>query len=613
MIKAFSSFSDHFVSPLYPERGEETEFSIVFEERPDSVLLRADSDSGLVCTYPMAESGIFNGAFKYSGKAPVTSTEGLFRYFFVFFHHGASWYYSRRGVTRSTPKISDRFSLIPSLDTPSWVPGSTCYQIFPDRFFRGNPLLGAKAGEYSFDGGIVTTPSFGDVPRSYDEARCLDFYNGDLDGIIMKIPYLKTLGITAVYLNPINDSRTVHRYDSADFFHVDPKLGGDEAFRRLMDAMHDNGIRVIVDISINHTGTESAWFKKALSDASSEERGYYYFDGGGARCWQGVRTLPQLNYNSEQLRDKVYRSPESAMQKFLRAPFMQDGWRLDVAPELGRTEHDQLTYEVWREVRKSLKTVRKDLYLVGEDWDDSILYMQGDMWDATMNYYGVSRPVRSWMGERDRFLTGGWGHAPESEEGWNGYEMAEALTDAIASVPDQSAFFQMNLFDSHDTPRLHNNAAVFNKSIYAGVVITSFFLPGMPSVYYGDEILLDGRMGSVEGARYPMCWDESAWDMDTMEVYRSMAMLRKEDFFPLSACRIEAVDRDAFVIERISSGKAAAAIVNKSPERRKVSVSLFAMPHNAADIWYGEGEASIHDGMLEVVLEKESSAVVILS
>ena len=359
--------------------------------------------------------------------------------------------------------------------------------------------------------------------------------------------------------------------------------------------------------------TGSIWYKKALSDPGSPEHGFYYFDGTSARCWQGVKTLPQLNYRSEELRNRIYRRPDSAMQKYLQPPFNQDGWRLDVAPELGRTGSDQMTMEVWREVRKSLKALKKDVYLVGEDWDDSTEYMQGDTWDATMNYYGSSRPLRSWMGERDRFLTSGWGHDPEHEESWTGAEMADALKNGIFSVPDQSAYFQMNLIDSHDTPRLHNNKAVFRKGIYIGCVIASFMLPGMPSIYYGDENLIDGEMGSVEASRYPMCWDESRWDMDTHEAYKRMGELRKLPFIPYSSLRIESIDNEAFMIARFSRNNAVIAIINRCPRKRNVSVDLFALPSDSAVLWYGNGSLSIKDRFLEAELPAEESIVVFLS
>ena len=383
---------------------------------------------------------------------------------------------------------------------------------------------------------------------------------------------------------------------------------------KIEKAAHECGIRIIVDISINHTGIEAEWFRKALSDPDSVERGFYIFQEDGAvKYWQGVKTLPQLNYLSDELRDRVYRNEDSAMQKYLKEPFMQDGWRLDVAPEVGRCGSVQLTKEVWREVRKALKGIRKDLYLVGEDWDDSSEYMEGDMWDAAMNYYGVSRPLRSWMGERDRFLTAGWGHDPDHEESWTGQEITEALRNGIAAVPDQSAYFQMNLIDSHDTPRLHNNKAVFRKNVYIGCVIAAFMLPGMPSIYYGDENLIDGEMGSVEASRYPMCWDESKWDADTHEAYKKMGELRKLPFIPYSSVRIDPIDNEAFSVARFTRNNAALAVINRCPRERHVSVDLFGLPSESAVLWYGNGSLSLKDSFLEVELPAEDSIVVLLS
>ena len=613
-IKAYSSVSKDFISPIFPKRGEECSFSIIFSSVPDAVFLRTDSDNGTGSSMKMELKGTYNGAHRFEAKAPITSSDDIFHYYFAFIYQGKSWYYGRKGIIRHVPSIKDRFSIIPSLDAPSWVEGSVCYQIFPDRFYNGDPSVGARAGEYEFDGGIVTTPSFDSIPKSFPEARCLDFYNGDLKGIEMKIPYLKSLGVDTIYLNPINDSRTVHRYDAVDFFHVDPKLGGDEAFEHLMKAVHDNGIRIIVDISINHTGIEAEWFRKALSDPDSEEREFYIFrEDGSVKYWQGVKTLPQLNYLSEELRNRIYRNADSAMQKYLKAPFMQDGWRLDVAPEVGRNGSVQLTKEVWREVRKALKGVKKDLYLVGEDWDDSSEYMEGDMWDATMNYYGVSRPLRSWMGERDRFLTSGWGHDPEHEESWTGAEMADALKNGIFSVPDQSAYFQMNLIDSHDTPRLHNDMQVMDRELYKGAVMCMYLLPGMPSVYYGDEVQIAGRMGSVEGARYPMDWSRRSWDEDMLAFYSKLGKVRKLPFLAYSAFDAEAIDSEAFAIRRIGKDEALVAIINRCPRRRTVSADMFMLPSGCVRTLFASSPATIAGGRLSVSLEAGESVLLMLS
>ena len=613
-IKVFSSFSDIFVSPLFPKEGDEISLSIAFSSPPDGVLLRADSASGYLWSYPMSEDGTVNGARRYTARCRIPASQEIFHYFFVFFYRGRSYYYSQRGVSRSVPPVIDRFSLIPSVDAPSWVASSTCYQIFPDRFFSGDPSVGAKDGEYEYDGGRVTTPEWDSVPKNFESSRCLDFYNGDLKGIADKADYLSSLGITAVYINPVNDARTVHRYDAADFFHTDPKLGGDVALQDMIHVLHEHGIRVILDISINHTGICSEWYKKAVSDPDSEEASFYAHDSnGGIRFWNGVGTLPELDYRSERLRDLIYRNPDSAMQKFVRPPFGIDGWRLDVAPEVGRSGDVQLSPEIWKDVRASLKGIRPDLYLVGEDWDDSRIYLSGDMWDGTMNYFGAGRIIRSWMGERDRFLSAGWGFDPEREAEWSGGETAEALCNAIMAVPSQSAFFQMNLFDSHDTPRLHSNAAIMDPVLYHGAVIALFMLPGMPSIYYGDEIGIGGRMGSPEGCRYPMEWNEERWDRERLRLYSEMASIRKMDFFPYSAFRAEEIDNDAFVLFRIGRGKAIAAIINRCPRERHVTIDSFMLPHGSCRVLYGNADASISDGSLTVRLDAKESAVLYLT
>ncbi len=609
----YSAFSESFVAPLFPKKGEEVKISIVFSTRPDWVAIKYYSDNGLLDSKPMIEDGTFNGELRYSQKVKVSKDEFPFSYFFVFMVDNKAYYYSKDGVSRNCPNRKNRFKLIGSLSAPKWIASSTCYQIFPDRFSNGNPSIGAKAGMYKFDGGIVTTPEFNSIPKSYPEAKCLDFYNGDLKGIEDKVEYLKELGIDLIYLNPITCSRTVHRFDSTDFFHVDEKLGGDEALISLIDTMHKNGIKVIVDISINHTSSDSPWLKEALEDRKSVYNSFYMIDENGApRCWQGVPTLVQLDYRSKTLRGRIYNDYDSALKKFLRKPFEQDGWRLDVAPEVGRCDDIQLCQEVWREVRKELKGVKEDCYLVGEEWDDASEYLNGDMWDGTMNYFGAGRPIRSWLGERDRFLTSGWGHSPECEVPWNSRELEKALRDGVNALPDQMAFLQMNLFDSHDTPRLHNNAAIYNKKRYFGGLIILYLLPGMPNIYYGDEIALAGTMGSVEGSRYPMEWNDKKWDMETLEVYKALGKVRKLSWLGYSAFDVESVNDDVLTIKRVGENSAIVGFINKTKTKSTVSISLFMLPKNKVETIISKSRAWIENDRLYIELESEESAIVSL-
>ncbi|MBQ0070700.1 MAG: glycoside hydrolase family 13 protein [Spirochaetales bacterium] len=587
--------------------------SILFSEHPEKVYVRHDTKVGIVYKEDMWEDGTLNGAYRYSLEVPVFGDDYPFSFFFAFFVNGNSYYYSKDGVSRNCPKIGDRFVLVPDLKTPQWVAGSVCYQIFPDRFCNGDPTVGAVDHEYGFDGGFVTTPLWTEEPKEWVDSRCVDFYNGDLKGIEDKVLFLKSLGVSAVYINPIFESRSVHRYDTVDFRHVDHKLGGDEALASMVETLHRNGIRVILDISINHTGLDALWLKKAREDKNSDEAGFYYFkEDGGVMCWQDVPTLPQLDYRSEKLRSEMYRREDSVMKKFLKKPYDIDGWRLDVAPEVGRRDEVQLCQEVWREVRENLKSIKEDMYLVGEDWDDSALYMQGDIWDGTMNYYGCGRPLRSWMGQTDRFLLPAFDNVCTIEEPWTGREVVKALKDGIDSTHDQMAYFQMNLIDSHDTPRLHNDDRIMDENVYLGAVLAMYMLPGMPNLYYGDEVGLKGRITSNEGCRFPMEWREENWNRVRLQAHQTFGQIRGDSWFGYSSCRLEETDEKSFAMVRFTEGKAYCAFINRGEEERTVSISAFGLPKGKIDALYGQSDARIVDGRLELTLGKRQSCLLFL-
>ena len=570
----YSQVSEEFVKPLFPADGENMEVSILFSpELSVDACYCASNHNGV--NWRTGASRHEKGRYYFSLQAAY-KPESL-RYYFIFRTGGRFYYYSKRGVSIFPPEAKNHFTITPSLESPKWIASSYCYQIFPDRFCNGDPSNDVRDGEYFYNGTYVTSHSFDEKPANYEKARCVDFYNGDLKGVEDKLDYLASLGVSCIYLNPIGRSYTVHRFDAIDYFHVDEKLGGDEALVSLIGKAHEKGIRVVVDISINHTSTENEWFKKAAADPESEEAGYYYIDKDGRfATWAGIDTMPQLNFNSQKLRDRLYRKEDSVMQKFLRKPFNQDGWRLDVAPELGRNKTDQLCKEVWREVHQYLKAVNKDIYLVGEDWNDASEYLEGDMWDATMNYYGSGRPLRSWLGERDRYLTEAWGHSPEVDVPYNAYELAAALQTSMDAGYDLSRYFRMNLYDSHDTPRLHNHLAIYNQKRYEGVVMAFCLLPGMPNIYYGDEVGLDGEMGSVEGSRYPMWWDEKKWNKDTLSVHRLMGEIRKDKDLAFASVYFIPLDYDALAILRRTENKAWLLVLNKG-KARDVKLSSFLL------------------------------------
>ncbi len=604
LMKLFSTLSETFVSDMFPEKGDEITVRLASDCLLERALLRYDSYTGLSRDCEMRCLGWRDNAYFYEAELPIFIADDKLSYYFIVVKGGKTFYYSKAGCKKTVPPFFHRFIIIPSLDAPSWITDATCYQIFPDRFCNGDPSNDVMDGEYEFDGALVQAKAFDSIPEEFDKARCLDFYNGDLKGIEDKLDYLKKLGVSLIYLNPIFSSMTVHRYDSTDFFNIDKKLGGNEALISLIRKAHEMDIRIMMDISINHVGTASAWYEKAQK--GDEECSSYFTreKDGSIKYWNGVRTLADLDYSSEALRDIIYRSSESAMQKFLKPPFSIDAWRLDVAPEVARTEDKSLCLEVWREARKALKAVKRDLYIVGEGWDDSRIYLDGDAWDSTMNYFGSSRPLRNLVGEEDRFLNPGWGFPPKERERIGAHDFVDAVNSYLEGNNDQMVYFMMNLIDSHDTPRLHNHEIATDDRLLSLSLIL-YMLPGFPSLYYGDEIKLDGRISSMEGARYPMCWDEKRWNRRYLEWYASLGEIRKKQGFGKSAFLMEALDDETISIRRFLPSETLVAVINLSTEEKSLDLDPFMIKGECGSLLLGDGD--VRD--LNISVKSGSSAL----
>lgn len=604
LMKLFSTLSETFVSDMFPGKGDEITVRLSSDCLLERALLRYDSYTGLSRDCEMRCLGWRDNAYFYEAELPIFTADDKLSYYFIAVKDGKTFYYSKAGIKKTVPPFSLRFIIIPSLDAPSWITDATCYQIFPDRFCNGDPSNDVKDGEYEFDGAMVQAKAFDSIPEEFDKARCLDFYNGDLKGIEDKLDYLKKLGVSLIYLNPIFSSMTVHRYDSTDFFTIDKKLGGNEALISLIRKAHEMGIRIMMDISINHVGTASAWYEKALN-GDEECSSYFTRDKDGRiKFWNDVTTLADLDYSSESLRDIIYRSPDSAMQKFLKPPFSIDAWRLDVAPEVARTEDKSLCLEVWREARKALKAVKRDLYIVGEGWDDSRIYLDGDAWDSTMNYFGSSRPLRNLVGEEDRFLNPGWGFPPKERARIGAHDFVDAVNSYLEGNNDQMVYFMMNLIDSHDTPRLHNHEIASDDRLLSLSLIL-YMLPGFPSLYYGDEIKLDGRISSMEGARYPMCWDEKRWNRRYLEWYASLGEIRKKQGFGKSALLMEALDDETISIRRFLPSETLVAVINLSTEEKSLDLDPFMLKGECGRLLLGDGD--VRD--LNISVKSGSSAL----
>lgn len=521
-----------FVSNPSPKLFETVRIRIrMYESAPVETVLLRSIPNGAEWLEQMRIVKRERGLVYY--EAPLKMTENRMQYQFYLVCKDAVYFYTQKQITTYMPDHTYDFVLLADYVQPEWVKETVFYQIFPERFCNGDPTNDVQDGEYSQDGWpTIRMKSWEDKALTYEEGHCLDFYGGDLQGVKEKIPYLKELGVTAVYLNPIFVAPSVHKYDCLDYFHVDPHFGGDEALAELSQALHENGMKLILDISINHTGIahkwfnrDAVWFDKAVGayhNPDSKERSFYFFgEENTYHGWMGVQTLPTLNYTSEALRDVIYRDGDSVLKKWLKPPYSIDGWRFDVADVFARNNEVQLAHTLWPEIRKSIKEVNPQAYILAEDWGDCRDYLQGNEWDSPMNYFGCGRVIRQFLGETDPFMS----RNPALRRvryKMTAEDVENRVMGHLAKLPYALWENQFNLFDSHDIARLHNNPQVHPEE-YRGAVIFQFMLTGAASIYYGDEAQTDGVLGTIDGCRYPMPWLQDFRNTETFRLYQTMA------------------------------------------------------------------------------------------
>lgn len=539
----YSDGSKWFVSNPLPKKGEKITIALqVSEDSPVKAVVLRTKLNGVERLFKMNKitdknilaTNTANGLSRYETSIQVFEKELSYQFYLT--TEDCIYYYTENGITTYIPNEAYDFRILTDYQQPTWVKNAVFYQIFPERFCNGNPDNDVKDNEYVFDGyPVKKVKDWNSVPEEYEKAHCLDFYGGDLEGITQKIPYLKKLGITAIYLNPIFYGATVHKYDCLDYFHVDPHFGGDEAFEELCKELHKNDIKIILDVSINHTGIACKWFNRdgtffpksqgAFNNPDSEEREFYFFGKDNSyKSWFNVTTLPTLNYTSEKLRNRLYRDSDSLVKKWLKPPYSTDGWRFDVADTMARNDELQLHHEVWPEIRKSIKEENSQAYILAEDWSDCTDFLNGDEWDSPMNYIGSSRPIRQFFGETDILNT----RLPELNS--VKYKMtAKDFSGRISSILNRLPFairqVQFNLLGSHDLPRMHNNPKI-SKDAYKGAVIMMFTLPGSANIYYGDEAEIDGTAPAMEGCRYPMPWDKDIESTDAYKMYSTLTKIK---------------------------------------------------------------------------------------
>jgi cyclomaltodextrinase len=481
-----------------------------------------------------------------------------------------------------------------SFATPDWVKTAVFYQIFPDRF--------ARSPRTQHQRGIKFTP-WGSPPEAQG------FQGGDLLGIVDRLDYLADLGITALYLNPIFTSASNHRYHTYDYFSVDPLLGGDAAFRELLDEAHRRDIRVVVDGVFNHSGRGFWPFHHILENGGdSPYIDWFLIHGWPLRpydnpdnlpinyeAWWNIAALPKLNIKNPGVRDYLL-----TVAKYW-IDFGADGWRLDVPEEINDPPF-------WREFRQVVKTANPDAYIVGEIWHPAREWLQGDRFDAVMNYIFSRAALGFFAAETLRldYKPGGYALGP-----LNARAFAKTVEEMLDLYPWPVIQVQLNLIDSHDTAR---TLWIVGEDRSALELCTLFqmTMPGAPCIYYGDEIGMTG--GPDPGARGAFPWDDpSAWDQELLDFTRRAIRMRHRypalslgDFHTLAATGY------CYAFRRQWQGETAIVAFNAGHEATTMELTVGdgLEGRTLTDVWQG-GQVAVHQGTLTVKTPARSAAVLV--
>lgn len=403
---------------------------------------------------------------------------------------------------------------------PAWGREAVVYQVFPDRFARSaaaedrpTPAWAVPADwddEVVFEGSDPRTP--------------LQLFGGDLDGVTEHLDHVRATGATVLYTTPVFPGESNHRYNASTFDRVNDLLGGDAAYARLADALHDRGMRLLGDLTSNHTGDTHEWFQQALADPDSPTRDWYCFlPDGGYETWMGHHTLPKLDHTSAEMRAAMVEGPESVVARWMRPPIGLDGWRIDVANMTGRLGPVDVNHDVARAVRRTAEAERADAWVIGEHNHDASGDLDGDGWHGTMNYSGFSWPVWSWLRDPESPARAFGRPVPVARRG--GPLVQRTLREWLARYGWRATCQSWNILGSHDSARIRTltGSAVLHR-VAAGL---QFTLPGVPMLFAGDEIGLEGVLG--EDARRPMPWHRrEQWDEQTLATYAALASARAE-------------------------------------------------------------------------------------
>lgn len=428
-------------------------------------------------------------------QVEVSVFRNRYRYYFEFIdNNDESFEYNERGFVNKNFKYNDmnsfQFPYIAEEDLyeeEKWLQESIIYQIFPDRFCNGDNSKNIE-GTLSWGKGKVNTKSM---------------YGGDLRGVIEKLSYLKELGVNLIYLTPVFKSTTNHKYNTKDYFDIDPQFGTINEARELVEKAHNNGIKIIFDAVFNHSGSDFFAFKDLIKNQQqSKYKEWYFIDSWPVSQAKdkyytfanGCENMPKLNTNNEEVKEYLLSVGEYWIKEI-----GIDGWRLDVCDEVG--------HEFWREFRKRIKKANKNTIIIGEIMHEANSFLKGDQLDGIMNY-PFKNAIIDFFGKNII----------------NAREFLDIMAENRVLYMDSIIRQMWNLIGSHDTKRIYNECEGNINKIKLAIAYQFLYI-GVPYIYYGDEIGLDGE--DDPDNRKCMIWDEENQNKDLLNFYKMMIKLRK--------------------------------------------------------------------------------------
>jgi len=610
----------------------------------------------------------------YSCAMEVEDVE--FSYYFEIHKGNSCCFYDTRGVVDfSMPEYA--FRVIPGFKTPKWAKGAVMYQIYVDRFYNGDPTNDVLTSEYEYIGDkSVHVDDWNKFPATMGVR---EFYGGDLQGVLDKMDYLQDLGIDVIYFNPLFVSPSNHKYDIQDYDNIDPHFGrivheeGDllspdqhenrfasryinrianplnlnasnELFIELVTEAHKRGIKIILDGVFNHCGSFNKWMdrERIYENAEGYEKGahickespyhdYFHFYDENAwpynssyDGWWGYDTLPKLNYeNSRELFQYIMK----IAAKWVSPPYNADGWRLDVAADLGHSA--EYNHYFWQSFRQAVRNANPNAIVLAEHYGNSRDWLKGKEWDTVMNYDAFMEPV-TW------FLTGMQKHSDDYRDDLYGNvdSFLGAMRHHMASFTTPSLQIAMNELSNHDHSRFltrtnkkvgrtntlgaHAANEDVNKAVMREAVVIQMTWPGAPTLYYGDEAGVCGFTDPDNRRTYP--WGHE--DHELIQFHRDIIRIHKENPELLTGS-LKYIDQDYNLIGygRFNRQEAIAVLVNNNNHEvvRKTAVWPLGIPRNCVltrlMLTTSEGysvakrEYPVEDGLLDITLPPTSAIV----